>query len=109
MGALFGVVAFVVALVGLLIALGHVGYLAMLSSAANRRGLSGESTTDYVRAQRSPAGALAVVALVGLICTVAGGGVVDLVGLVLGGGAGVAGYRALEQTRHRFRSDQNQH
>jgi hypothetical protein len=105
MGALFGLLAFLVALAGLLVTLGHVCYLAMLSSAANRHGMSGESTADYVRGQRSPAGALAVVALVGLACTVAGGGVVDLVGLVLGGGAGFAGYRALEGTRRRFRAE----
>lgn len=105
MGALFGVIAFVVALAGLLVTLGHVGYLAMLSSAANRRGISGEAVNDYVRGQRSPAGVLVVIALVGLICTVAGGPVVDLLGLMLGGGAGVAGYRSLDSTRHRFHGD----
>jgi amino acid permease len=105
MGFLFGLVALLVALAGLLATLGHVGYLSMLSAAATRRGSSGEATADYVRAQRAPAWGLAVVALVGLICTVAGGGVADLVGLVLGGGAGVAGYRALDSTRRHFRGD----
>jgi hypothetical protein len=105
MGALFGIVAFLVALVGLLVTLGHVGYLAMLSAAADRRGISGGSVHDYVGGQWSPSGVLAVVALVGLICTVAGGPVVHLLGLVLGGGAGVAGFRALGSTRSRFRGD----
>ena len=105
MSALFGILAFLVALVGLLIALGHAGYLAMLSSAANRRGASGRTVVDYVHDQRSMAGGLALIALVGLVCTITGGPVIDLIGLVLGGGAGVAGSRALGNTRSRFRGD----
>jgi hypothetical protein len=104
MGAVFGFVAFVVALVGLLVTLGNVGYLAMLSSAANKRGISGDTVLDYVRGQRTTATVLAGVALVGLLCT-SGGPVLDVLGLVLGGGGGLAGYRALEGTRRRFRGD----
>ncbi|HEY0575283.1 MAG TPA: hypothetical protein VGD73_14370 [Pseudonocardia sp.] len=104
MGAVVGLIAFLVALVGLLVTLGYGGYLAMLSSAASKRGLTGESTLDYVRGQRTKAGLLAAVALIGLLFT-SGGVVLDLLGLVLGAGAGLAGYRALEGTRHRFRGD----
>jgi hypothetical protein len=104
MGALFGVVASLIALLGVLVTLGNAGYLAMLSSAASKRGVSGESALDYVRSQRALAGGLAVVALVGLLCT-AGGPIADVFGLVLAGGAGVAGYRALSGTRHRFRGN----
>lgn len=103
MGAVLGVVAFVVALVGLLVTLGNAGYLAMLSSAARKRGLSGETTMDYVKGQRALAGGLAVVALLGLLFT-AGGPVADVIGLLLGGGSGLAGYRALSSTQQRFRS-----
>jgi hypothetical protein len=103
MGAVLGVVAFVVALVGLLVTLGNAGYLAMLSSAAKKRGLSGETTMDYVKGQRALAGGLSVVALLGLLFT-AGGPVADVIGLLLGGGSGLAGYRALTSTRQRFRS-----
>ena len=53
MGTLIGIVAFVVALVGLLAALGHVGYLAMLNNAARKRGVSGGATADYVSGLRS--------------------------------------------------------
>ena len=102
MGALFGVVAFLVALAGLLVTVGHVGYLALLSAAANRRGSSGESTAEYVRAQLPPASAIAVAALVALICACSGDGVVDLVALVLGAGSSVAGSRALRSTHSRF-------
>lgn len=103
MGAVFGLVAFLVALVGLLAAAGNAGYLAMLGSAASKRGMSGGAVNEYVQSQRNTALVLAGVALVGLICTIAGSGVVDLIGLVLAGGAGVAGYRALNSTRQRFR------
>jgi hypothetical protein len=104
MGAVLGVVAFVIALVGLLATLGNAGYLAMLSSAASKRGLSGEATMDYVKGQRALAGGLAVVALVGLLIVIGSGPVGDVFGLILGGGSGLAGYRALNSTRQRFRN-----
>ena len=104
MGAVLGFVAFLVALLGVLVTLGNAGYLAMLSSAANKRGITGEAVLDYVRSQRATAGVLAVVALIGLLCT-SGGPVLDVLGLVLGGGSGLAGYRALDGTRRRFRGD----
>jgi hypothetical protein len=105
MAALFGVVAFLIALLGFIVTLVNGGYLTMLSSAASRRGLSGEVTSDYVRSQRIPAGLLGAAALLGLICTTSGADVVELIGLVLGGGAGYAGYRALQGTRQHFRGD----
>ena len=104
MGAALGVLAFLVALIGLLVTLGNAGYLALLSSAARRRGITGESTLDYVRGRRAVAGALAALALLGLLLT-AGGVVPDVLGLLLGGAAGVAGYRQLTATRRRFRGD----
>lgn len=66
MGAAFGVVAFLIALAGLLVTLGNAGYLAMLSSAAKGKGISGEPTADYVRGQRKTAGILLLVAFIGL-------------------------------------------
>jgi hypothetical protein len=104
MGAVFGFIASLVALLGLLVTVGNAGYLAMLSSAANKRGVSGGAALEYVRGQRTTAAVLAVVALIGLLCTF-GGVFPDLIGLVLGGGSGVVGYRALEGTRRRFRGD----
>ena len=49
MGAVVGIVAGLIALLGLLVALGNAGYLAMLNSAARKRGLSGESTALFVK------------------------------------------------------------
>lgn len=103
MGAVFGVVAFLVALAGLLVTLGNAGYLAMLSSAARNKGISGGPTADYVHDQRKPAGILLLIALVGLALT-AGSTIPDLVGLILGAGSGLAAYRSLGATRQRFRS-----
>jgi hypothetical protein len=104
MGAVFGIIAAVVALVGLLVALGHVGYLAMLNSAAKKRGLSGGTTTDYVNSRWKVAGGTAGVALLGLLLTSANSVPVDLIGLLLGGGAGLYAKQALDSTRTRFRS-----
>ncbi|MEJ3656153.1 hypothetical protein WEH80_24620 [Actinomycetes bacterium KLBMP 9759] len=100
----FGIVAGVVALVGLLVALGHVGYLTMLNNAARRRGISGAATTDYVKGRWAVAGGTAAVAAVGMLLT-AGSGFPDVLGLVLGGGAGVAAKMALDSTRSHFRSE----
>jgi hypothetical protein len=104
MGAVFGIVAAVVALVGLLVALGHVGYLAMLSSAAKKRGISGGTTTDYVNSRWKVAGGTAGVALLGLLLTTSSSVPVDIIGLLIGGGAGLYAKQALDSTRGRFRS-----
>jgi hypothetical protein len=104
MGAVFGIVAAVIALVGLIVALGHVGYLAMLGNAAKKRGLSGGTTIDYVNSRWKVAGGTAGVALLGLLLTSGGSVPVDLVGLLLGGGAGIYAKQALDSTRSRFRT-----
>ncbi|GAA1188023.1 MULTISPECIES: hypothetical protein [Pseudonocardia] len=104
MGTVFGIVAAVVALVGLLAALGHVGYLAMLNNAAKKRGLSGGTTVDYVNSRWKVAGGTAGVALLGLLMTTSSSVPIDLIGLVLGGGAGLYAKQALDSTRTRFRS-----
>jgi hypothetical protein len=104
MGTVFGIVAAVVALVGLLAALGHVGYLAMLNNAAKKRGLSGGTTVDYVNSRWKVAGGTAGVALLGLLMTTSSSVPIDLIGLLLGGGAGLYAKQALDSTRTRFRS-----
>jgi hypothetical protein len=103
MGAVFGIVAAVIALVGLIVALGHVGYLALLNNAAKKRGLSGGTTTDYVNSRWKVAGGTAGVALLGLLLT-SGGTVPDIAGLLLAGGAGIYAKQALDSTRTRFRT-----
>ncbi len=102
MGVVFGVVAAVIALIGVLAAVGHVGYLAMLNSAAKKRGASGASTVDYVNGRWKVAGGTALVALLGLLLT-SGGVTPDILGLLLGGGAGIAAKKSLDSTRSQFR------
>jgi hypothetical protein len=102
MGTVFGIVAAVIALVGLLAALGHVGYLAMLNSAARKRGVSGGATSDYVSGRWKVAGGTALIAALGLLLTT-GGVFPDVLGLILGGGAGVAAKQSLDATRNQFR------
>jgi len=104
MGAVFGIVAMVVALIGLLVALGHVGYLAMLKSAAQKRGIAGASTAEYVKSRWPVAGGAAAVAALGLILTSGGSVPIDVVGMVLGVGGGVVAKQALDTTRTRYRS-----
>lgn len=102
MGAVVGLVAVLVALAGLLVALGHVGYLAMLNGAARKRGVAGGATADYVSGRWKVAGGTAAAAALGLLLT-SGGLPLDVLGLLLGGGAGVVAKGALDQTRGQFR------
>jgi hypothetical protein len=104
MGTVVGIVAAVIALLGLIVALGHVGYLAMLNSAARKRGLSGGATSEYVSGRWKVAGGTAAVALLGLLLTNADSTPVDVIGLLIAGGAGVAAKGALDSTRRQFRA-----
>jgi hypothetical protein len=99
-----GIVATVVALVGLLAALGHVGYLAMLNSAARKRGASGAYAVDYVNGRWKVAGITAAVAGLGLLFTAGSGLPIDVLGMLLGGGAGVMAKQQLDATRNQFRN-----
>ena len=104
MGTAFGIVAALIALVGLLVALGNVGYLVMLNSAARKRGLSGQGTAEFVHGRRAVAGGAAAVAALGLLLTTGNSVPVDVLGMVLGAGGGLAAKQALDGTRARFRS-----
>jgi hypothetical protein len=104
MGALVGIVAGLIALLGLLVALGNAGYLAMLASAARKRGLSGDAASSYVKERKGVAVGTTGVALLGLLLTLGGSVPVDVLGAVLSAGGGLAAKRALDGTRSRFRS-----
>ena len=96
MGAVVGVVAGLIALLGLLVALGHAGALAMLKSAATKRGMAGEPTRQYVQTRWKTAVVPAGVALLGLLLTTGASVPLDVVGALLavgGGAAGAAGAR----------------
>ena len=93
----------VLALGGLLVALGNAGHLAMLSSASRKRGVSGESAEMFVKERRGVAVGTTAVAALGLLLTLGGSVPVDVLGAVLAAGGGVAAERALDGTRDRFR------
>lgn len=95
-------IAVIVALVGLLAALAHGGYLLMLSSAAQRRA-GGAPVMQYVRDRLPVAGVTVGVALLALLLT-AGGTGLDLLAIVAGAGSGGVAYQALQTTRERYRS-----
>ncbi|MFN2534621.1 MAG: hypothetical protein ABR528_05165 [Pseudonocardiaceae bacterium] len=95
------VIAVLAALAGLLAAVAHGGYLALLGSAANRRA-GGEPISQYVRGRVPVAAVTLGVALALLLCT--GGTAADILAILAGAGSGVVGYQALQSTRTRYRS-----
>jgi hypothetical protein len=103
MAGTVGIVAGLIALLGLLVALGNAGYLAMLNSASRKRGLSGESAALFVKERCGVAVGTTAVAALGLLLTLGGSVPVDVLGAVLAAGGGVAAKRALDGTRDRFR------
>lgn len=102
MGAVLHLVAVVVALVGLLAAVAHDGYLGMLGSAARKRA-GGGPIAQYVRSRYVIAAVTTGVALIALLLT-SGGAFADVVALLAGGGSGLVAYQALQTTRQRYRS-----
>jgi hypothetical protein len=97
MGATVGIVAGLIALLGLLVALGHAGALAMLKSAATKKGAAGEPTRRYVETRWKAAAVPAGVALLGLLLTVNGGVPLDVVGALLAVGGGAAGLKGAQR------------
>jgi hypothetical protein len=104
MGALVGIVAGLIALLGLLVALGNAGYLAMLSSAARKKGLAGERTVHFVQRHRGTATVTTGVALLGLLLTLGGSVPVDVLGAVLAAGGGLKAKKALDGARSELRT-----
>ncbi|MDQ3579225.1 MAG: hypothetical protein M3443_16855 [Actinomycetota bacterium] len=96
-------IAVIVAIVALFCALGFVGYLAMLNSAARKRGASGAPVTRYVRGRWVIAGVTTAGAVLAWILT-SGSGFADVLAILLAAGsAGVAG-NALSTTMTKYRS-----
>jgi hypothetical protein len=104
MGAVVGIVAALVALLGLAVALGNVGYLVMLNNAATKRGAAGAPINDYVRSRRPVAAGAAGAAALGLLVTAGSSVPLDVLGMLLAAGGGVVAKNALDGTRARFRS-----
>lgn len=99
-----GIVAVVVAILGLLVAAANLGYLAMLRNAASKRGIAGEPVAGYVKGQLPRAGGATAVGLLALLLTL-GGPVPDVLAMILGAGAGLVAKKSLDGTRARYRSN----
>ncbi|GAA1877255.1 hypothetical protein GCM10009836_68330 [Pseudonocardia ailaonensis] len=96
-----GIVFTLVALVGLLAALGHVGYVAMLNNAAKKKGAAGTEIARYSRSRFPVAAGATGVSLLGLLLT-SGGTVTAIIGMIIALGGGAMGYRGLQQERSKY-------
>ncbi|SHL40042.1 hypothetical protein SAMN05443637_12712 [Pseudonocardia thermophila] len=101
---IIGIIAAVVAVAGLLVSAGYLGYLAMLNNAAKKRGLSGGAAAELVKSRWAVAGGATAAAVIGLMITSSSSIGADVLGLVLAGGAGVVAKKGLDSTRKQLGS-----
>lgn len=103
MGTIVNLVAVIITIVGVLAALGHAGYLALLSGAANKRA-GGAPIAQYVRGRWPIAGGTTAAALVALLLTSSDAVPIDVIAALLGAGSGVMATKALRSTQARYRT-----
>src|SRR4051812_11355766 len=96
-------IALIVVIVALVGALAHVGYLAMLNSAARRRA-GGGPVTQYVTSRWPVAGVTTAGAVIAGLFSL-GGGFLDVLAILLGAASGGVAVKALESTQKKYKSD----
>jgi len=99
---MFGLIAAIVALAGLVAALAHDGYLALLGSAASKR-TGGEPIAQYVRSRWALAGGTTAAGLLALLMST-GNSFWDVLAIIVGAGTGAVATKALQSTRDKYRS-----
>jgi hypothetical protein len=99
---MINLIAIVIAIASVLVALGHVGYLVLLNSAANKRA-GGAPVAQYVRGRWMIAGGTTAASLLAWLFT-AGGSGMDILAIILAAGSAAVATKALQSTQARYRS-----
>jgi hypothetical protein len=102
MDAIVNFIAVIITLASVLAALGHVGYLALLNNAANKRA-GGAPVAQYVRSRWGVAAGTTTASLFALLLTT-GGTTLDVLAAIIAVGSGTVATKALQSTRDRYRS-----
>jgi hypothetical protein len=102
---MLNLIAIIIAIIAVIATLAHVGYLALLNSAANKRA-GGTPIAAYVRSRWPLAGITTAAALVGWLITSGDSAFADVLGILVAGGSGVVATKALQSTQQRYRTGQ---
>ncbi len=101
MATFIGIVAVMIAIVGLTVAVGNAGYLALLSNGAKKHGEAGAPVGVFVKSKLPLAVGAAGIGLVALLLTT-GGVIFDVIALVLGVVCALIAWKSLDATRIRY-------